>query len=124
MFSAVEKRPVYRGAETILNENRPTERAELSFLTDLCSKIKHWYQAHDQDFLTEYIPTPDQLELAYHLPEQSRNLSTLTDKLPFPQMGDLTQEPRTKVSFFGASNMRLIFEAIKDLINLETELLK
>ena len=73
LFSAVEKGPVYKGTETILNENRPTERAELSFLTDLCSKIKHWYKAHDQDFLTEYIPTPDQLELAYHLPEQSRN---------------------------------------------------
>ena len=121
MFSAVEKRPVYRGAETILNENRPTERAELSFLTDLCRKIKHWYKPHDQDFFTEYIPTPDQLKLAYHLPEQSRNLSTLTDELPFLQMGDLTQERRTKVYFIGASNMRLIFDAIKDLMKLETE---
>ena len=36
-------------------------------------------------------------------------------------MGDLTQERRTKVYFIGASNMRLIFDTIKDLMKLETE---
>ena len=53
LFSVVEKRPVYKGTETILNENRPTKHEELSFLKDLCSKIKHWYKAQDQDFVTD-----------------------------------------------------------------------
>ena len=35
-------------------------------------------------------------------------------------MGDLIEEPRTKVHVKGASNMRAIFDATKDLKKLET----
>ena len=80
--------------------------------------IKTWYKSPDQDFLTEYIPTHTQLELAYHLINQGRNLSELTDILLFPQIGDLIEECRIKVYFIGAINMRAIFEVTKDLMKL------
>ena len=67
------------------------------------------------------IPSHNQLELADDQLDKGGNRLALIDVLPFPQMGDLTQERRTKTYFIGASNTRLIFDAIKYLMELETE---
>ena len=120
-FAAIEKQTIFPLVETINDKNSPTECAELFFLDELCSLVKTWYKNHDQAFLTDYIPTHTQLELAYHLTDQGRNLSELTNVLPFPQMGDLTEERSTKVYFTGASNMGAIVDATTNLIKLETE---